>query len=225
MTAAVSGMSERERRRTYSLGGDFIVATDEGSLEGDFTVATVTGHVEPAEIVSEQPSPDGVDRNAFRAAMRVLPSGVVMVTTRVEGRPWGLTISACCSLTLEPPQILISLRSATVSCEEILDSGGFGVSILTAEQKTLAERGAAVGAAKFVDEFCETDGNCDVLGSPMIAGALFHLDCAIAAHYPVGDHELIIGLVQGAVARAEDGTAQPLLYFDRRFWTLGDQLE
>jgi flavin reductase ActVB len=217
-------VSEREPRKAYSLDGDFIVATAEGALEGDFTVATIAGHVESSDLAPPLAVQVGVDRDAFKAAMRVLPSGVVMVTTRVEGRPWGLTISACCSLTLEPPQILISLRSTTVSCNEILRRKQFGVSILGAEHKSLAERGAAVGVAKFVDEFCEKAGRPEILESPMIAGAVFHLDCTVAAHSAVGDHEVIIGLVESAVSRTDDGSPQPLLYFDRRFWSLGDEL-
>ena len=60
-----------------------------------------------------------VDGDTFKAAMRTLAGGVVIVTTRVEDRPWGLTISSCTSLTLDPPQILISLRASATSSREI----------------------------------------------------------------------------------------------------------
>lgn len=219
-------MVERATYRSYSLDGDFTVAAAAGSLDGDFTVATVPGYIETDEVLSEVvEAPKGVNQDAFKAAMRVLPSGVVMVTSRVNGRPWGLTISACCSLSADPPQILISLRSTTISCREILGSNRFGVSILAAEQKVLAERGSAAGVAKFVDEFCETGGDCEALDSPMISGALFHLDCEVAGNYAVSDHHLIVGLVLRAIARASDDPPQPLLYFDRRFWNLGSHLE
>jgi flavin reductase ActVB len=149
----------------------------------------------------------------------------VIVTTRINGRPWGLTISACCSVSADPPQIVVSLGSTTTSCKEILQSERFGVSILAARQKELAERGSAVGVAKFVDEFCESCGDCEALDSPMISGALFHLDCALAGEHPVSDHHLIVGLVLRAIARTSDDPPQPLLYFDRRFWNLGSQVK
>jgi flavin reductase ActVB len=212
---------ERATYRSYSLDGDFTVAEAAGSLDGDFTVATVAGFIETSGVVEAK----GIDQDAFKAAMRVLPSGVVMVTTRVNGRPWGLTISACCSLSADPPQIVISVGSSTTSCEEILASGYFGVSILAAEQKELAERGSTVGVAKFVDEFCETDGDCEALDAPMISRALFHLDCEVAGDYPVSDHHLIVGFARRAIARASGEAPQPLLYFDRRFWNLGSQIE
>jgi flavin reductase ActVB len=213
---------ERAAYRSYSLDGDFTVAEAAGSLDGDFTVATVAGFIEAGDVVE---AAKGIDQDAFKAAMRVLPSGVVMVTTRVNGRPWGLTISACCSVSADPPQIVISIGSRTTSCREILGSNRFGVSILAADQKELAERGSIVGLAKFVDEFCETRGDCEALDSPMISGALFHLDCEVAGDYPVSDHHLIVGLVHRAIARASGESPQPLLYFDRRFWNLGSQIE
>ena len=33
---------------------------------------------------------------AFRDAMGRLAAGVVIVTTTIDSRPWGLTVSACC---------------------------------------------------------------------------------------------------------------------------------
>lgn len=224
-TLAPSRVPQSPSSRSYTLGGDFTVVTKAGLLEGDFTVATVRGRIERSELLTETaPALEVVDQDAFKQAMRVLPAGVVMVTTRVEGRPWGLTISSCCSVSVEPPQILISLRSTTVTCQEILRDGSFGVSILAADQRALAEHGAAVASAKFIDEFCETGGECETLDSPMVSGALYHLDCSLAAHYPASDHELIVGLVRGAVAHSPAGQPEPLLYFDRQFWDLGRQL-
>ena len=73
--------------------------------------------------------------DVFRQAMRKLPGGVVMVTTRVGGRPWGLTISSCCSMTAEPPQILISLESARPAVSRCWRRC-FGVGILGGEHRS-----------------------------------------------------------------------------------------
>jgi flavin reductase (DIM6/NTAB) family NADH-FMN oxidoreductase RutF len=214
-------MPETPRAPSHTLGGDFTVATEAGVLEGDFTIATVPGQIELSELVTGS---EVVDQDAFKAAMRVFPAGVVIVTTRVDGRPWGLTISSCCSVSVEPPQILISLRSSTVTCRTILEGRSFGVSMLATDQKALAEHGAAVGSAKFIDEFCETGGECETLESPMASGALYHLDCSMAAHYQASDHELIVGLVRRAITLTSRANPEPLLYFDRRFWELGPEL-
>ena len=66
----------------------------------------------------------------FRDAMGQLATGVVMVTCYVDGRPWGLTVSACCSVSVSPPLLLVSLSKQTASAQAIADDGRFGVSIL-----------------------------------------------------------------------------------------------
>jgi flavin reductase ActVB len=195
------------------------------ALDGDFTVIMVPGRVE-ADMRPNEPD-EGVAVDLFRQAMRQLPGGVVMVTTRISGRPWGLTISSCCSMTAKPPQILISLQGRTASCQQILRDRRFGLGILGSGHRSLAELGAKPGAAKFIDEYCADDGRTR-LPSPIIAGALCHLDCRVAHTHGVGDHHLIIGVVEDVVA-VEDEAAEadsstrrtPLVYFDREFWTLG----
>lgn len=151
----------------------------------------------------------------FKNAMSALAGAVVMVTTYVDGRPWGLTISSCCSVTADPPQILISLRSDTVSCREITRAGGFGISMLSSDQRPVAELGAAVGTPKFVEDYC--DGGDDVRTGPPIAGALCHLSCSVSGSFEVGDHTVIVGQVDSVRTRRETHDADPLLYFNRGF--------
>jgi flavin reductase (DIM6/NTAB) family NADH-FMN oxidoreductase RutF len=189
-------------------------------LHGDFTVETVPGRVETDDLLLANARP--VDESAFKEAMRCLPSGVVMVTTRINGRPWGLTISSCCSMTLRPPQIMISLQQSTASYREIILSRRFGISILGTRHKSLAEHGSAVGVAKFIDEFVLRGSQREV-GSPVVSGALFHLDCRVAARHDVKDHAIIVGLVEGAVSMYQKRD-DPLLYFNQRFFTLGSPL-
>ncbi len=63
---------------------------------------------------TEMAPPDAV-LDGFRTAMSQLAAGVVMVTCHVGGKPWGLTVSACCSVSMSPPLMLVSLGSATTS--------------------------------------------------------------------------------------------------------------
>jgi len=167
--------------------------------------------------------PPTVDPEAFKAAMRVLAAGVVMVTTRSHGELYGLTISACCSISAAPPQILISLAETASCLPAVLETGRFGLSILRAEQKSLAELGAVPGGPKQVQAFTESDGG----RVTAIAGALAHLDCSVAQVFRASDHVLIIGTVEHAVSvpEAELGDPGPLLYFNRTFYSLGASVE
>jgi flavin reductase ActVB len=196
-------------------------------LDGDFTVITVPGHAEAdVQPAFQNPGLRGVTIDAFRHAMRKLPGGVVMVTARIGDRPWGLTISSCCSMTADPPQILISLQKRTASYQQILHDGCFGIGILGPEHRFLAELGSRPGVAKFIDEHCHNHTR-ERLASPVIVGALCHLDCRVTHTHSVGDHVLIIGIVENILAAEDDHHAagaaarSPLVYFDREFWALG----
>jgi flavin reductase ActVB len=155
----------------------------------------------------------------FREAMRTLASGLVVVTTWVDGRPWGLTISSCCSVSAEPAQLLVSLRTATVSCQQALLTQRFGVSLLAEGQRDVAERGALPGAPKFLDGLVCTDGEHE--HSPRVRGALHHLECRATAHVEAADHTIVIGTVERCVAPPAPQESRPLLYFDRAFHALG----
>lgn len=167
--------------------------------------------------------PPTVDPEAFKAAMRVLAAGVVMVTTESEGELYGLTISACCSISAAPPQVLISLAETASCLPAVLESGRFGLSILRAEQKSLAELGAVPRGSKKVQAFSESrDGRVTA-----IAGALAHLDCSVAQVFRASDHVLIIGNVEHALSAPEGELDDPgpLLYFNRTFYALGTPVD
>jgi flavin reductase (DIM6/NTAB) family NADH-FMN oxidoreductase RutF len=117
--------------------------------------------------------------------------------------------------------VLISLANDASCREAILDTRRFGLSVLRDDQKHLAELGAVPGGPKYVDAFCDdTDSRSR---TTMIAGALVHLDCTVARVFEVSDHTILIGNVEAVLTSQREGS--PLLYFDRTFHALGEQLD
>jgi flavin reductase ActVB len=151
----------------------------------------------------------------FRLAMSRLAAGVVMVTCQVDGKPWGLTVSACCSVSMAPPMLLVSLGAETTSARAILQDGRFGVSLLGESLIDVARFGAARGRPKFVDGFCDADG--DVSRTPAVANALAHADCVLERQVPAGDHVLLLGRVRNVVLSEGE---RPLVYFSRSYHRL-----
>ena len=49
----------------------------------------------------------------FRQVIGHIASGVTVITTREQGINYGLTASAVCSLTLEPPMLLVCINKNT----------------------------------------------------------------------------------------------------------------
>ncbi len=154
----------------------------------------------------KEPARTAVPAPEFAEAMSALASGVVLVTCRVGGRPWGLTVTAFTSVSADPPLVLVSLRSSTASTGAIKASRRFGVSILADDQEAVARHGSTPGAPKFVDDLA-------------VPGALAHLDCELHEAIDVADHTLLLGRVVST--RVTDEGA-PLVYHRRAYRTVSD---
>ncbi len=148
-------------------------------------------------------------RETLKEAMARLAAGVVLVTNWVEGRPWGITVSSCTSLSMHPPLILVCIAEGAISAKAIMEQQSFGVSILTGEQIEIANRGAAPGQPKFIDELVRDEAT---MGSPVLRQALANIHCELYNAMNVGDHIVFVGEVR----EVSLGTSRvPLIYFER----------
>jgi flavin reductase (DIM6/NTAB) family NADH-FMN oxidoreductase RutF len=93
-----------------------------------------------------------VSEEEFRQALSRFASGVSVVTTRgADGKPHGITVSAFCSVSLVPPQVLICIEKVTASHPAFIESGAYVVNVLRRSQVGLSERFAAPALDKFGD--------------------------------------------------------------------------
>ncbi|MDQ0217395.1 flavin reductase [Peribacillus cavernae] len=155
----------------------------------------------------------------FKEAMGRLATGVTVVTSEVDGRPWGVTVSACCSISMDPPLLLISLFTKNASTEAIKEQQRFGVSILSKDQTKVAKAGAKPGTPKFFEEFTDFDHDGK---THMVKDALTHIHCKVDNVVAAGDHTIFIGLVEHVTIGE---FTQPLLHFHRQFGIFTDELE
>jgi flavin reductase ActVB len=155
---------------------------------------------------------------AFREAMSNLAAGVVMVTCRIDGRPWGMTVSACISVSMSPPTLLVSLGTESSAARAIEVERSFGVSILGQGQIDAARYGSASGAPKFLEPFLDHRGEQETRSkTPVVAGALGHVDCRVVEQVGVGDHTLFLGRVRAVLLSPGD---EPLIYYGRAYRAL-----
>ena len=130
----------------------------------------------------------------FKATLSRWASGVSIVTSRAGERPVGLTVSAFFSASLEPPLIAVCLDRKAQTLPAILDSGYFAINVLSSEQRALSDRFATKH-----NEDVRFDGvallELPDARSPLLAGAVAHLDCRLHMTQDVGDHALCVGEV------------------------------
>ncbi|NYF59549.1 flavin reductase family protein [Micromonospora purpureochromogenes] len=155
-----------------------------------------------------------VDPAAYREAMARFPSGVAIVTTHDEdGTPYGFTASSFCSVSLDPPLVLVCLARSANSFPVFQRSRHFAVSFLRSHHVDLAKRFASKSPDKFgAGGFVRTDG-----GATVLREALAAVECVIDSRHVAGDHVILVGGVQRVVL-PDDGS--PVVYFDRGFRAL-----
>ena len=79
----------------------------------------------------------------LRKMRGLFASGVTVVTTALDGRLHGVTVSAFTSVSLDPPLVLIALGNETATRDMLIESGIFAVNLLSDDQEFLSERFAA----------------------------------------------------------------------------------
>lgn len=145
--------------------------------------------------------------------MRHWASGVSLVTSRVDDRIHGMTVSSFASLSLTPPLILVSLERTTRTHGMVGESGVFAVAFLAEDQRDLSDRFAGLSPDD-ADRFQEVPYSSTSNGCPVPEGCLAYLDCEVTDTHDAGTHTVFIGEVTGGEVLRE---APPLLYHNRDY--------
>ncbi|HJT18245.1 MAG TPA: flavin reductase family protein [Thermoanaerobaculia bacterium] len=136
-------------------------------------------------------------------------SGVTVVTTEVEGKPFGMTVASFASLSLHPPLVLICIEKTVKTHDAIASAGKFGVSILRSDQQEVSSR----FASRAEDKFAGLTIRRGTLDLPLISGALTTLECRVTQQLPGGDHSIFVG----EVIDAQTTEGAPLLHFRSKY--------
>ena len=139
---------------------------------------------------------------------------MTVVTARHAEQQYGMTVSSCKSIDLDPPRVLVSLERSCRTHELTRLSGHFGITILSADQKCISDRFAGRMPELDNDRFEGLQIETLKSGTPFISYGLAFLDCAIVHSYDSGSNTLVIGDVIAASSNLEDN---PLLYFDQGY--------
>jgi flavin reductase (DIM6/NTAB) family NADH-FMN oxidoreductase RutF len=157
-----------------------------------------------------------VEVQEFRDLMAGICAPVTIVTTMSNEMPYGATVSAFASLSLEPPMVSVALDRRSQLLGQILQTRHFGVNVLTKSQEQLAR----VFASRDIDRFALWAWSLDG-GLPRLAAIASWMVCKLAQAVEAGDHKLLLGVVEAA----QRTPAAPLVYAERSFGTHSGLLE
>ena len=158
-----------------------------------------------------------MDSRHFRNALGRFTTGVTIITCLdASGQPVGLTANSFNSLSLDPPLLLWSLRSASPSTAAFEAAPRFAVNVLTESQVELSRRFAARSDDRFADVAWAQGDH----GSPVLAGCAAVFECETLSHQIAGDHRLFIG----RVLACSETALPPLVYRAGHYHLLGEAL-
>ena len=147
--------------------------------------------------------------------MARIPAGVVVVSTRFDDGYRGITASSLGSISLEPPMVMVGLDRQSATRGAILSAKEFNVSVLSRAQEFIADRFA--GRAPAIDpQWRSLPHRLGSNGIPLIDGAAAWLVCRLTAVHAAGDHDICVGSVEDA----QTGSGDPLILWNRSFWSL-----
>ena len=162
----------------------------------------------------------GVDPAAFRRSASQFASGIVVVSTSLDGVSHAMTATAFTAVSLDPLLVLVCVEKIARFHDAVLATGTWAVSVLGEESEKaaawLATRGRPLEGQ--LDAFRHHAG--PATGAPILDDALAAMECRTSAVHDGGDHSIVVGEV---VAVTEPrATGAPLLYYAGGYRRLRD---
>ena len=150
----------------------------------------------------------------FRATLGAFATGVTVITTRGEDHLYGMTATAFSSVSMDPPLVLVCVKTNAEGSGIISGNAVFAVNILAAHQEPISNYFASKDRPRGRDAVAEVPHTTVVTGSPRIDDVVAYLDCRLVETHESGDHLIFIGEV---LALDVDKEAEPLLFHGSRY--------
>jgi len=156
-----------------------------------------------------------ITKEEFRAALGRFASGVTVVTTKDNsGKFFGITVSAFCSVSLEPPLILVCIEKRAGSHHAFHESKAFVVNVLREDQQSVSNH----FASHLDDKFASIEFDSGIENLPVLQNCLANLECRLHDSHESGDHTIFIGQIEKATVNEEN----PLIYWHGKYREIKD---
>ena len=153
-----------------------------------------------------------LDAGQFKAGMRSLAGAVNIITSAHAGHRYGMTATAVCSASADPPTVLACINKLASTHDAVAKSRAFCVNVLRSEDWELSTTfsGAQSGEARFKSR----DWTRLATGSPVLIDALVSFDCRVVKKMTHGSHTVFLGLVEQMLLGQK---GKPLLYSEGQY--------
>lgn len=155
-----------------------------------------------------------VSSSDFRQAMSRLSAAVHVVTTDGPYGRLGFTATAVCSVSDDPPTLLVCVNRKLRAGAAIQGNEVLCINVLRAEESDVADTFAGRTDMVSGSRFDIGQWSNSRTGAPVLRSSLISLECSISEVKPVASHDIFFGTVE-AIHYGESGAA--MVYFDRHY--------
>lgn len=153
----------------------------------------------------------------YRDAMAHFAGAVHVVTTDGPSGRRGVTAIAACSVSDNPPIILVCLNRENPNNECFFENGVFALNTLASEQQELSNAFSGLTGLPPDERFALAEWETMSTGAPVLKGAMAAFDCQVIDSKDLATHRIYFGKVTGL--RVGDNL-RPLLYHNRGYRVL-----
>lgn len=155
-------------------------------------------------------------RDRFLHGMSHAASTVNVVTTDgVQGRT-GVTVSAMCSVSADPPSLLVCVHHEGRATKAIKENGVLCVNVLRDDQSIVSDTFAGRIQPSDGDQFACAKWTTRTTGAPALVDALVVFDCRLKHDFRWGSHYIFIADVEDIWVNQ---SGSPLIYANRAYGT------
>ena len=155
-----------------------------------------------------------LSKQIYRDGMARLGASVNVVTSDGESGRVGFTATSVCSLSDNPPSLLVCMNRSSAQNAPLKANGVLCVNILAPEHRDLSAAFAGVGQLDSESRFKLAAWTALQTGAPVLSNAIASFDCRIAQALEVNTHTILICDVVGVQANEGDSS---LIYFKREY--------
>jgi flavin reductase len=142
------------------------------------------------------PEVKAVDAGRFREAMSRYGAAVHIITTDGERGKGGFTATAVCSVSDDPPTLLVCVNRKSQGGAVLAANGVFCVNTLAAGDEELSNMFAGRTGVATADRFASGAWETLATGAPILTSATVACDCRVVEINAVGSHNVIFGVVE-----------------------------
>jgi steroid delta-isomerase-like uncharacterized protein len=176
---------------------------------------TVRDEATPATLAS--PVVGEPDPELLKGFNRQFVTGVTVVSTMDGEKARGLAVNAYCSISLDPPLVMVCIQRTSSTWPALFAATHLGVNVLGRGQRQVV----SVFSSKDPDKFARIDWRPGPHGSPLITGSAAMLEAEIQERFQAKTHTIFVCRVRHAEVDAEE----PMVYKAGKFFDGGNLTE